>query len=241
MAQQKKPSGSLRIGRLLGIDVRVHWTFMGLLVLVVWADWSGGRRAVGNGLLWIVAIFGSVLVHELAHCVVARRRGTVVLDILLLPIGGLSQMEEIPEAPTDELAISVVGPLTSLAIGVLAVVIGLGLGVRVWPPTLFAGSWFARLAWLNFLLGGFNFLPALPMDGGRILRATLARHRDRAQATRLAGRVARFLAGVMVVVGFFYNLWLVFIGLFVLFGAMAEEQAAARGSKQDRPDQGDDR
>ncbi len=123
-------------------------------------------------------------------------------------------MQQIPQAPSDEAAIDVVGPLTSLALGLLFVGVGALVGARIWPATLFAGSWFARLAWLNLALGGFNLLPALPMDGGRVLRALLARHHDRRSATRIAGRTARVLALAMAVVGILYDPWLVIIAIF---------------------------
>lgn len=238
MATKSSPRSSIRIARIYGIDVLMHWSFLVLVLLVVWAEWASGLRQVGLWLLWIVAVFGSVLVHEFAHCVVARRRGAVVQDVLLLPIGGVSQMEKIPEAPDDELAIAVVGPLTSLGLGILAVAGGLALGARMWPPTLFAGSWLARLAWLNFALGVFNLVPALPMDGGRILRAALSRHRDRKEATRLAGEIARFLAVVMIVGGILYDVWLALIGVFVWLGAVAEEQAAQTQTRDHIDDHG---
>ncbi|HLN17908.1 MAG TPA: site-2 protease family protein [Acidimicrobiales bacterium] len=223
-----RPTNALSVGRLLGVEIRLHWTFLILVILVMWLEWSRGGHAVANGLLWIAAVFGSVLVHELSHCVVARRRGVEVEDILLTPIGGLSQLHDMPEAPADELAIAIVGPATSLVLAVVAAAAGLALGARLWPPTLFAGAWLARLAWLNLVLGAFNMLPALPMDGGRVLRAALARHRDRRSATLLAVRVARILAGAMLVVGLLYDVWLLFIGLFLLLGAAAEESEANR-------------
>ena len=136
------------------------------------------------------------------------------------------KLKEMPQRPADEFAIAIVGPLTSLGIAALAAVSGVVVGTHLWPPTLFAGSWFARLLWLNVLLGGFNLLPALPMDGGRVARALLERHHDRAVATHKAARIARILAAVMIVGGFFYDLWLVLIGVFVYLGASAEEQAA---------------
>jgi len=225
MTQQRNTGSSLRVGRIVGVELRLHWTFFVLVLLVAWANSGTGVAAVAAGLLWIVAVFGSVLVHEMAHCVVARRHGAVVEDILLTPIGGISQLARMPEAAKDELPIALVGPLTSLGLAIVAVVGGLVADVRLWPPTLFAGSWFARLAWLNVLLGGFNLLPALPMDGGRVLRAALARHRDRRTATRLAVRVARVFAVVMIIAGLVIDLWLVLIGAFVLLGAAAEEQA----------------
>ncbi len=225
-AQEGSTRSSIRVARIGGIDILVHWTFLVLVILVVWVDLSSGASTVVVGLLWITAVFASVLVHEYAHCIVARRRGAVVEGILLLPIGGLSQLKKMPERPADEFAIAIVGPLTSLGLTVLAVVGGLVFGAHLWPPSLFAGSWFARLAWLNALLGGFNLLPALPMDGGRVVRSLLERRHDRLTATRQAARIARILAFVMIVGGIFYDFWLVLIGFFVYLGAGAEEHAA---------------
>jgi Zn-dependent protease len=223
MPKTTQKTGSVRVGRLFGIDIRVHWTF--LLLFAVLALTSSDRAQFWTSLLWIVAVFGSVLLHEFAHCFVARRRGAVVQDILLLPIGGLSEIQRMPRAPSDEAAIAVVGPLTSIALGLGLAGVGALAGVRLWPPTLFAGSWFARLAWLNLALGGFNLLPALPMDGGRVFRALLARHHDRRDATRIAARTARVLALTIGVVGILYDFWLLIIAVFVWLGARSEESA----------------
>lgn len=238
MAQEGRTKSSIRVVRVGGIDIRMHWSFLVLVILVVWVNMSSGASAVGVGLLWITAVFASVLVHEYAHCIVARRRGAVVEDILLLPIGGVSQLKKMPGRPADELAVAIVGPLTSLGLATVAVAGGLVVGAHLWPPTLFAGSWLARLAWLNFLLGGFNLMPALPMDGGRVLRAMLERRHDRLTATRQAGRIARMLAVAMILGGVFYDFWLVLIGIFVYLGASAEEEAAEKerlGSPRARP------
>ncbi len=116
MAQEGSTRSSVRVAGIGGIDIRMHWTFLVLVILVVWVNISSGASTVGVGLLWIAAVFASVLVHEYAHCVVARRRGAVVEDILLLPIGGLSQLKKMPERPADEFAIAIVGPLTSLGL-----------------------------------------------------------------------------------------------------------------------------
>lgn len=223
MPKTAQPRGSIRVARLFGIDIRVHWTFLLLIPLV--ALESSDRTQFLMNLLWVVAVFGSVLVHELSHCFVARRRGAVVKDILLVPIGGLSEMQQVPRTPADEAAIAVVGPLTSLVLGLALAGAGALTGARLWPPTLFAGAWFARLAWLNLLLGGFNLLPALPMDGGRVLRALLARNHDLRSATRIAGRIARVMAFAMAVVGILYDYWLVIIAIFVWLGARTEENA----------------
>ncbi len=217
---------SIPIGRLFGIPLRLHWTFFLLIPFVAVVDWSAGTRSVLAGLLWIVALFAFVVAHEVAHCIVARRRGARVLGIVLFPLGGLSQLEAMPKAPDDELAVAIAGPMFSLAIGVLLVAAGLLMGAHVWPPTLFVGSWWARLGWLNILLGAFNMLPALPMDGGRVLRASLARHRSNLEATEVAGRIARYLGVAMIAIGFLFDVWLCLIGIFVLLGASAEVQAA---------------
>jgi len=224
MPKTTQRRGSIRVARIFGIDICVHWTFL-LLIAVVGLT-SSDRSQFWMNLLWIVAVFGSVLVHEFSHCFMARRRGAVVEDILLTPIGGMSEMQQVPRAPSDEATIAIVGPLTSVALGLIIAGVGALAGARLWPPTLFAGSWFSRLAWLNLTLGGFNLLPALPMDGGRVLRALLARNHDRRSATRVAGMIARLLALAMAIAGILYDPWLVVIAIFVWLGARSEEYAA---------------
>ena len=230
----KSPGGSLQIGRVLGIRVFVHWSFLLIVLVVVAADQGQGERPLFAGLLWIVAIFGSVLIHELAHCVIARRDGVVVDDILLLPIGGVSQMREIPKDPGEELGIAIAGPLTSLALAVGFGLATLLAGARLWPPTLLAGSWLARLAWLNLLLGAFNLLPALPMDGGRVLRAGLAMHESRSAATHQAVKIARVFAVAMIAVGLAWDVWLILIGVFIMLAAGQEERAQEEEDRSGR-------
>ena len=224
----KRPGHSLKIGRLLGVSVFLHWTFAFLILLVIVADSHLGVHAVLAGLFWIGAVFLSVLLHELAHCVVAQRDGVVVDDILLLPIGGVSQMRSLPREPGEEFAISIAGPLTSIGLAALFAALALLTGSHLWPPTLFTRSWFVRLAWLNLVLGAFNLLPALPMDGGRVLRAGLAMREPRKKATMQAAQIARFLALVMIALGVVWDFWLLIIGIFVILGAGAEEADAAR-------------
>jgi Zn-dependent protease len=213
----------------------MHWSFLILLAIVVVAEWPGGLGAVAAGLIWIAALFASVVVHELAHCFVARRRGGSVLGILLLPIGGMSRMDRIPSNPSDERAIAAAGPATSFGLGAAFLVLGLIAGGAVWPPTLVAGSWLARLGWLNLLLGAFNLLPALPMDGGRVLRATLARHLSHLSATRIAAAVARVFAVGLVVAGVLWDIWLLPIGFFVFLGASGEEASARLEDRRQHP------
>lgn len=214
------------------MDIRVHWSFVGLIALVVWIGHSGGTRAVTAGLVWLGAVFGSVLVHEFAHCSMARRRGTGVEDILLTPIGALTELSAAPQDPRDEFAIAVVGPLASFGLAVGVAVTGLVVGDRLWPPALFGAAWSTRLLWLNVVLGAFNLLPAFPMDGGRLLRSGLALYQDRVTATRCAVLVARVLAAVMIGVGIAYDFWLALVGIFVMLGASADDECVG----DDRPE-----
>jgi Zn-dependent protease len=210
------------------VPIRLHWSFP-LLVLLVIAP-AGARLDAATllgALGWLVALFASVVVHELSHSLVARRRGFVVRDIVLLPIGGSSQISGLPGSPSDELAIAVAGPLASLFVGLGLLLVALATGGHPWPPTLLAGAITARLGWANLLLAGFNLLPAIPMDGGRVLRALLARRRSDLQATVLAVRVSRLVGLAMVLAGLRYDPWLCLIGVFVGVGAGGEQRAAA--------------
>lgn len=232
-APRRRPGAaahSLLVGRVAGVPLEVHWTFLLLLAWVAFADARGGLGAVLTGLAWVVALFAFVVLHELGHSVVARRRGGIVLGILLLPFGGISRMARIPERPADETAIAIAGPAVSLGLGALLLAIAAFVGAPVWPPALGGGgaaaSWWANLGWLNLFLAALNLLPALPMDGGRVLRATLARRLPRVSATRIAASVARVLAVALVIAGVAWDVWLVLIGIFVFIGARSEEAHA---------------
>ena len=208
-----------------GIEIRVHWTFFFLVALFVLAGTQPGTRGVPGLLAWLVLIFGCVVVHELAHCVVGRARGAVVHEIVLLPIGGVSKLEHLPENPSDELAMAIAGPAASVALAVLAGLVAWLLRVPLLPIDFVGGSFLAGLFWFNLIVAGFNLLPAFPLDGGRVLRAILERTHDLERATRLAARIGRGVAVALVVVGVFVDWWLAIIGVFVYFGAAAEEAA----------------
>ena len=216
---------SLVVARVWSIDIRVHVSFLVLVALFVVAAPEPGALGVLWSLLWLVVVFGSVVVHELAHCVVARRRGATVHEIMLFPLGGISKLERLPENASDEFAVAVVGPLTSLGLGVGAAVLCFATGGRLVPIDLVTGAWLARIAWLNLILGVFNLLPAFPLDGGRVFRSLLERRLDLLSATRVATRTGHFLALLFVAVGILVDPWLVLIGAFVYFGASAEEAA----------------
>lgn len=215
---------SFPLGRVLGIELRVHATFL-LLVLLVLATAGEVEGGVPAALVWLALVFACVLVHELAHSAVARRRGVEVDEILLLPIGGVSRMARLPESARDELVIAVVGPLASFALALLAGVVAAAMGVALLPPTLSVGAVVVRLFWFNLVIGAFNLLPAFPLDGGRVLRALLEPRMGLEEATHRAARLGRAVAVVLAVAGVLVNLWLVLIAVFVYVGSAAEETA----------------
>ena len=208
-----------------GIEIRVHATMLLLVWLVVAASADEGD-AVAPALAWLGLLFGSVLVHEFAHSLVALQRGVRVSEIELLPIGGVSKMDRIPDRPADELAIAAAGPLTSLAIGTSVLAVSMIAGQASWPPDLYAGPLWPRIGWLNLVLAGFNLVPALPLDGGRVLRALLERHVGPLRSTHLAARAGRYFAVAMIAAGALFNLWLIIIGVFVYIASEGEEAAS---------------
>lgn len=216
---------SFPIARIAGIQIRVHLTFLLLLALFAWAGPDSGFGSAYAAVAWLLLIFACVVAHEMAHSLVARRRGAEVHEILLFPLGGVSKLEHLPERPADEFAIAIVGPLMSLAIAGTAALFALAAGRSLLPVDLVRGAWLTRVMWANALLAAFNLLPAFPLDGGRVFRALLERRMDLLAATRLATRVGHAFAIALVAVGLLVDVWLVFIGVFVFFGASAEERA----------------
>jgi Zn-dependent protease len=224
--RQASSRGSAHLVTIAGIPIRLHWSFAFVLVLVALTAPGADAAALAWAAGWVGALFGSVVVHEFGHSLLARRRGFVVRDIVLLPIGGVSEIEGFPGSPADEFWIAVVGPLTSVAVAGVAAAIGLFTHARLWPPTLMAGPFVARFMWMNLLLAGFNMAPALPLDGGRVLRGALAARRGEPRATALAAAIGQATGYAMIVFGVFYNLWIALIGLFVIVSARGEVRQA---------------
>jgi Zn-dependent protease len=180
---------TFRIARILGIEVRVHITFVALVLLLVAWEVVPGYEGRAIAPLAILAIFGLAGLHEFAHAIVAKRLGVEVQDILILPILLMVRLR-LPDRPRTELAVAAAGPAANLLLGALMLGAMPLLGLRMssliqWPPTTLLGLVF----WVNLLMGTLNLLPAFPMDGGRILRATLACRMDFVLATRLAVRI----------------------------------------------------
>jgi Zn-dependent protease len=218
---------SWRIGRVAGIDLYLHATF---LILVGYAAYTGYRHRglwadAGWGVAFIGAFFGIVVLHELGHCLAARRFGIGTHDITLLPIGGLARLERTPEKPGQELVIALAGPAVNVAIGVIlyALLRAPQPGPWVADIRLVGGDLLVNLFRANALMAVFNLIPAFPMDGGRVLRALLALRMGFARATAAAATVGQALAwGAGSIAIFSHNWWLLIIAVFVVLGAEAE-------------------
>jgi Zn-dependent protease len=230
--------GGLKIATIKGIPIRIHVTFLLVLPLLALGFARAFREAArladvpaqriaGAPLLWGVAVavflFASVLVHELAHSLYALRKGGRVRDIVLLMIGGVSQISEPPKGARAEAVMALVGPLVSLALGAVFYVLHLVVDAS-WFGLRFATFY---LASLNLFLGAFNLLPAFPMDGGRILRAVLTRSQGPVRATRIAATVGKAFAVLFGAWGLLStNMMLILLAVFVFVGANGETQAA---------------
>ena len=215
--------GSVTIATIFGTKVRMHLTFLILLAWVaVGEGLTRGAVAAATGTIFVLLLFACVVAHEFGHVLVAKHYGGSTRDILLLPIGGISRMERMPEGPAKELAVAVAGPLVSIAIGgVLILLVGLPSAQSIESPAL--AALLPRLAVTNLVLALFNLLPAFPMDGGRALRALLAMRIGLGSATRIAARFGHVIAGLLFLVGLLFgNPFLLLIGAFIYFGASAE-------------------
>jgi stage IV sporulation protein FB len=218
---------SYRIARIAGTDIKVHVTFLLLLGWYAFAAWrSQGPDAAIEGVVFLVALFLCVLLHEFGHILTARRFGVRTPDVILLPIGGVARLERIPDDPKQELLIAVGGPVVTL---VIIVVLYAWLRLTGEMPPLLpdpgAGRFAERLMGVNVWLLGFNLIPAFPMDGGRMLRATLASRIGAVRATRAAAILGQVFAAGMVLAGLSGNILLAIIGMFVFIGASAETNA----------------
>lgn len=247
LPSRQKPDGAHFPGTLgsvevLGIPVRFHFTFW---LIVVWLIVIGsrGQQSAAGTTLYILSIFGSVLLHELGHAIIARRYKINTLEIVMLPIGGLARLERPPRA-REEFWVAIAGPAVNLLIGA-AIFAAMLLGGKTWTPETWMtqpsdSNLAERIAIANLFLAGFNLIPAFPMDGGRILRSLLARWRPEHEATRTAARVGMAMAAVMGLYGLLAgNFFLVFIAFFIYVGAMQErvasDQQALIGAEIVRP------
>jgi Zn-dependent protease/CBS domain-containing protein len=218
-------SWSLTIGRFGGTAIRIHFTFF-LFLIWIWTVYyrQGGTAAAWQGVLFVSLLFLCVLLHEFGHILVARRFGVKAPDVTLWPFGGIANLDQIPEKPSQEFLIAIAGPLVNVAIFV-------GLMIYLGSTTPAAAlmqvdesnvGLAAKLAGANLFLALFNLIPAFPMDGGRILRALLALKFSFARATEIAAAVGQGFAVLLGIIGLFGNPMLVIIAIFVFFAASGE-------------------
>jgi Zn-dependent protease/CBS domain-containing protein len=255
-------TSGLRIGKVFGITIRIDWSWLFIFVLVSWnlsAIVGQARPSWGAGPRWALAVvaallfFASVLAHELAHSLIARSRGVPVRSITLFLFGGVSNIQRDPDDPRSELLMAIVGPLTSLVIGALLVVIVSLLSRRTIAgltdpvtaigrlgPVALLGLW---LGYVNVVLGIFNLIPGFPLDGGRVLRSLLWMASGSVlKATRWASGVGQAIAWLMIFTGiamvfgvripFFgtgliSGVWLAFIGWFLNNASVQSYQQVA--------------
>jgi Zn-dependent protease/predicted transcriptional regulator len=243
--------GSFRIGRIFGIPILIHYSFILVIPLFAWiigsqitltSDMLQGLFSVpidtslitGGIMPWILGtvvalgLFGGVLLHELAHSLVARSKGIKINSITLMIFGGIASMEEGVPDPKAELPMALVGPIASLVIGLVCMAIAYGIPAVIKNPPI-AGIVifvFGYLGVLNIILFAFNLLPAFPMDGGRVLRAWLAERMPIHRATKIAADVGKGFALVFGLIGLiFFSPFLILIAFFIYIGASMESTA----------------
>jgi Zn-dependent protease/CBS domain-containing protein len=227
---------SLQIGRLFGIEVRLHLTFLILPLFVFWTESTVRSANFPRDLSLVGIVLACVAVHEIAHMLMARRYGLIAKAVILLPLSGVTVFEESKAAtastPTErwkrELSLALVGPLANLLFAALAagVIFAVIPGAGLWKwPFLQASNLPRSLVWANLYLAALNLLPAYPLDGGRILRAYFTRTLDSAAATRRAVSISHALAMTLMVAGLFSDTWLTLVGVIIFSAAQLEERA----------------
>ena len=234
-------NNSWSVGRIVGIPLEIHYSWLLIFAIIVWslaADYFPMHHpGVTGGANWAAAVitalafFASVVIHEVAHSLVARAHGIEVDRISLFALGGMSGLKSEPTRPRTEFLVAIVGPLASLALAATFWLIWLGVGPAAMTP---AGVLF-YLAYGNLVLALFNLIPGFPLDGGRVLRAVIWRLTgDLARATRIAMRSGRLIAVGLAGLGFYQVLfsapangfWLIVIGWY-LWGAATEQMPAS--------------
>ncbi len=228
-------SWSLRVGKLFGIDIKIHFTF--LLILIWGALNYGGSAGPLYGLIVTLALFTLVLLHELGHSVAALWYGIPVKDITLLPIGGVARLERMPEKPLQELVVAIAGPAVNVVLAaILLPIVGVlavsqtgraGLTASIFLNPGLTGL-LSFLLMANISLVVFNMIPAFPLDGGRVFRAILGFFTTYQNATNIAVQVGRVFAILMGFVGLFYGqIFLALIAFFIYLAGGQEGQAVA--------------
>jgi len=220
---------SINLGKIFGIDLKINITFLFLLIWVAFSALLTGAT-IGNALsevLFIIALFGIVVLHELGHALTARGFGISTRDITLLPIGGVARLEKMPEDPKQELLVAIAGPAVNLVLaGLLAIgLFSFGYFNQPISLSMVGSNIWVRLLTANLTLFLFNLIPAFPMDGGRVLRSLLSLQMGPAKATKIAANIGKGAALLIGFAGIFFNPWLVLTAIFIWVGASSEAKA----------------
>jgi Zn-dependent protease len=227
--------GSIRLFRVQGIQISVHATFFLLLAYVAWEGWKeAGLAGAGTTAAGLVAFFACVLMHELGHSFAARAFGVFVPRITLLPIGGVAEFSSIPRAPLQEIVIALAGPAVNfLLIGALALFTQIPTWSQVQVLDL---TPLQVLVVMNAMMGVFNLLPAFPMDGGRVVRALLARRMRYVDATRYAATAGKILSlgGIVLMLYQFQHIVGAIMFLFIMIAGELEYRAVLRQDSDER-------
>jgi Zn-dependent protease/CBS domain-containing protein len=231
-------SWSIPLGRVFGVDVRLHLTFVLLPLFIFWTEYAAhqGNANGSRDLALSGIILAGVVAHELGHILAARRFGLIPKAVILLPLTGVTLYDESrvekPQPASSlwqrEIRLALIGPLVNLAFASLAVsaITAFARGIDLWSwPFLQPRNLPRSLVWANLYLAVLNFIPAYPLDGGRILRAVFTRSLDLAPATRRAVSISNAIAMVLMVAGLFSDSWLTMVGLIVFSAAQLEERA----------------
>jgi Zn-dependent protease len=219
------------LGSIDGIKIRLHWSFLLLPAFVFFSNLTGGNGAAFAlvSVVFVLAVFACVLLHELGHALAARQFGIGTRDIILLPIGGVASLERMPRNPFQELWIAVAGPLVNV---VIAATVFIGLQYASLPANNLFRWFLNNLVIANTMLVVFNMIPAFPMDGGRVFRSLLAIFFPFSTATSIAVSVGKFCAIAMGLYGLFSgHLMLVLLAAFVYMVGQAELTQVLRGNK----------
>lgn len=226
----------MKIARIRGIDVHIHWTFWLLIVFyLVSVSQASGLTGGVIAVAFVLSIFCCVLLHEFGHALAASWYGIPTSDITLLPIGGVARLQRMPEKPWQEFVVALAGPAVNVAIAVILLFpVALGVLSSTAAPVVGLGaSFFAQLMLVNIMLVCFNLLPVFPMDGGRVLRSLLAIRLGHLRATQIAARIGRWLALAMALwAAWNLNLMLLLLAGFVFIAGTSELMQAKMRAMQ---------
>ena len=239
--------GSFKVGRIFGVDIGVHWSWIFIFVVVTWSfatgvfeefypRWSDAQKWIGGGLVAVV-FFLSVLIHELSHAVVSNKSGLPVRSITLFIFGGVANLDRDPDDAWQEFKIAIVGPLSSLLLGVLFA----GLGAATYPLNDGGAGVLLEPGACQCLARGLQHAPGFPLDGGRVFRALVwLRNKNRLRATRIAtigGEVVAYgvmaLGAIQLVFGSVDGAWMLFIGFFLKSAASSSYEQVVMQSALD--------